>query len=79
MLLDEVLSKYGEELNFVVSLDVPDEVILERIEGQPPFSNLLPVHAHCWSLQTAGSTHPVVVCTTSVRTFKPIRLLSARS
>ncbi|ORY78378.1 adenylate kinase-domain-containing protein [Leucosporidium creatinivorum] len=32
VLLDELLSKYDDELNIVVSLDVPDEVILERIE-----------------------------------------------
>ena len=34
VLLDTLLANYGDELNFVVNLEVPDEVILERIEGQ---------------------------------------------
>lgn len=33
VLLDQVLAKHGEELNVVVNLAVPDEVILQRIEG----------------------------------------------
>lgn len=33
VLLDNLLAKYGDELNFVANLAVPDEVILERIEG----------------------------------------------
>lgn len=33
VLLDDLLQSMGEELNFVVSLNVPDEVILSRIEG----------------------------------------------
>lgn len=33
VLLDNLLAKYGDELNFVANLAVPDEVILQRIEG----------------------------------------------
>lgn len=33
ILLDELLASVGEGLNLVVSLKVPDEVILSRIEG----------------------------------------------
>lgn len=31
--MDEMLGKTGDELNFVASLKVPDQVIIERIEG----------------------------------------------
>lgn len=36
VLLDQLLGKFDDELNFVVSLDVPDQVILKRIEGTSP-------------------------------------------
>lgn len=32
--LDRLLDNIGTPLNLVISLQVPDEVILERIEGQ---------------------------------------------
>ncbi|BGP13660.1 Adenylate kinase 2 [Rhodosporidiobolus nylandii] len=34
VILDEVLAKQGDELNFVASLKVPDRVIIERIEDR---------------------------------------------
>lgn len=33
-LLDQLLQKLGKPLNLVIHLDVPEEVILERIEGR---------------------------------------------
>jgi len=34
VLLDKILKKDNDSLNFVASLRVPDEVILKRIEGE---------------------------------------------
>lgn len=33
-MLDDALSKSGKELNLVVNLDVPEDIILQRIIGQ---------------------------------------------
>lgn len=33
-LLDSLLKEFDEQLNYVVNLDVPDEVILQRIENR---------------------------------------------
>lgn len=47
VLLDKVLSRFDDELNFVVSLDVPDEVILNRIEGEQLLKLRPRFLAHC--------------------------------